>query len=85
MERLELFGSAAIGEFNETESDLDFLVQFRRSSDIDGDLFSRYFGLKENLEQAFGRRVDLVMPGALTNPYMIESVNRSRLVVFQSA
>lgn len=82
VERLELFGSAASGEFREAESDLDFLVEFQAYPYSEGDLFSRYFGLKEDLEKVFGHQVDLVMVNALNNPYMIESVNKARLVVF---
>lgn len=39
------------------------------------DLFSRYFGLNEALAALFGRKVDLVMPGGMVNPYFIDSVN----------
>jgi predicted nucleotidyltransferase len=78
--KLELFGSAGTGAFDSQTSDLDFLVDF----DPDGDetLFHRYFGLKEALEVLFGRKVDLVMVGALENPYFIESVNKTRHAVY---
>ena len=33
------------------------------------DPFDAYFGLKEDLEKLFARRVDLVMTKALRNPY----------------
>ena len=33
------------------------------------DAFDSYFGLAEDLEQTFGRKVDLVMLTAVTNPY----------------
>jgi uncharacterized protein len=79
--RLELFGSAATGTFDPNRSDLDFLVEF--DSDA-SDLFRRYFGLKESLEALYGRQVDLVMVGALANPYFIESVNRTRQLVYES-
>jgi predicted nucleotidyltransferase len=77
--RLELFGSAASGEFDPQRSDLDFLVQFDTDSSR---LFDRYFGLKESLEALYGRRVDLVTAGSLRNPYFIEAVNRSRQLVY---
>ncbi len=78
--KLELFGSATTGAFDPQTSDLDFLVDL----DPDGDesLFHRYFGLKEDLETLFGRKVDLVMVGALENPYFIESVNKTRQTVY---
>jgi len=78
--KLELFGSATTGAFDPQTSDLDFLVDL----DPDGDesLFHRYFGLNEDLETLFGRKVDLVMVGALENPYFIESVNKTRQTVY---
>ena len=63
VERLDLFGSAAGEEFDPGRSDLDFVVLFERREPPN--LFDRYFGLKEELENLFGREVDLVMEGAL--------------------
>lgn len=77
--RLELFGSATTGAFDPQRSDLDFLVEF--DADRSG-LFERYFGLKEALETLVGRSVDLVMVGAMHNPYFIESVNKTRQLVY---
>ena len=78
--KLELFGSAATGTFNAQTSDLDFLIDFDPVGDKS--LFHRYFGLNEDLEALFGRKVDLVMVGALENPYFIDSVNKTRQVVY---
>lgn len=76
--QLEVFGSSTGDAFDPQRSDIDFVV------DLEGneDLFHRYFGLNEALERVFGRKVDLVMVGALTNPYFIESVNRTRRLVY---
>jgi uncharacterized protein len=78
--KLELFGSATNGAFDPQTSDLDFLVDFEPRSEEN--LFHRYFGLKETLEALFGRKVDLVMVGALENPYFIASVNKTRQTVY---
>ena len=78
--RLELFGSGTSQEFDPQRSDLDFLVDF--GADGDHDLFHRYFGLNEALEELLGRKVDLVMVGALSNPFFIESVNKTRQNVY---
>jgi len=80
--RLELFGSAARGDFDPARSDYDFLVAFDRDACIDA--FGDYFGLKEALEALLGRPVDLVMPNAIENPYLLESINASREPVFDS-
>ena len=78
--RLEVFGSAVDGTFDETRSDLDFLVEFQGVPD--SQRFDTYFGLLHALEALFGRRVDLVEPGAMRNPYFIRRVNESRRVVY---
>jgi uncharacterized protein len=79
--RLDVFGSAATGDFKPETSDLDFLVEFEvgaRGSGFGGP----YFNLKESLEELFGRSVDLVMASAIKNPYFKESVERSRVQLY---
>jgi uncharacterized protein len=49
--RLDLFGSAATGEFNQTTSDLDFVVLF---SDTESPGYvDRYLGFADALEALF--------------------------------
>jgi uncharacterized protein len=88
--RLEVFGSAAEGRFDPSRSDIDLLVDFAPSdaggtADAPSDLFSRYFGLSEALQKLLARPVDLVMVGAIRNPYFLESVNRSRQTLYARA
>lgn len=64
--RLRVFGSATDDRFDASRSDVDLLVDFEPGV---ADLFDAYFGLKEDLERAFGRRTDLVMADAVRNPY----------------
>lgn len=73
---LEVFGSAATGDFDPLTSDLDFLVEFHDTPEMGR--HKQYFGLLEALKALLGRHVDLVEPGAMRNPYFIRSVNRSR-------
>jgi hypothetical protein len=77
--RLELFGSATTGTFDPVRSDYDFLVAFDENP---AGLFSRFFDFKEALEALLGRPCDLVMERALRNPYFIDSVNRTRQIVY---
>lgn len=79
-QRLDLFGSAADEGFDPQHSDIDLIVDF--GAGAQPDLFDRYFGLNEALATLFGRKVDLVMAGAMVNPYFIESVNRTRQPVY---
>jgi hypothetical protein len=78
--RLEVFGSAASASFDPDHSDVDFLVEFDGTSE--SDLFGHYFGLKQALEAIVRRPVDLVMAGAMRNPYFIEAVDSSRRLVY---
>jgi len=78
--RLELFGSAATGDFDSDTSDLDFLVEFLPLNP--GEYADAYFGLLDSLQTLFGRPVDLVMPAAIKNPYFVESLNKTRMVLY---
>jgi predicted nucleotidyltransferase len=74
--RLDLFGSAAHGDFDSQHSDFDFLVRFL-------DLgwqgsFKRYMGLKLGLEDLLGREVDLVEIDAVTNPHFRRTAEQHR-------
>jgi predicted nucleotidyltransferase len=81
--RLDVFGSAARGDFDPARSDLDFLVEFD-SREPNALSFKIYFSFKESLEALFGRSVDLVEPGAMRNPYLKASIERSREPVFEA-
>ncbi|MCE7903165.1 MAG: DNA polymerase III subunit beta [Gammaproteobacteria bacterium PRO9] len=78
--RLELFGSAVRDDFDPVASDLDFLVEFDADSTVPA--LEQYFGLKEELEALFGRPVDLVMPRAVSNPYVRAEIERDRRLLY---
>jgi hypothetical protein len=79
--RLEVFGSATRDDFDEARSDIDVLVEF---DDAAPQSLTAFFDLKDALEQVFGRPVDLVMPGAIRNPYVRATINRDRQVFFDT-
>ncbi|MEK6676492.1 MAG: nucleotidyltransferase domain-containing protein [Planctomycetota bacterium] len=78
--RLEVFGSAAEGTFDPSRSDLDFLVEFRRTPEMTA--ADQYFGALEALTNLFNRKVDLVEIGALQNSYFIKRVNETRKLLY---
>lgn len=81
VQRLELVGSAVDGrEFDDEKSDIDFLVEFGPLKP--GEYADTYFGLLEALEALFKRHVDLIMTGAIKNPYFLESINKTRKVLY---
>jgi len=78
--RLDLFGSAASGEFDPATSDVDFFYEFD-PDDMEG-LADRYFNLIEDLERLLGRKVDLVSSKYTTNPYFLQVANRHRVTLY---
>ncbi len=60
VERLDLFGSANRDDFDPATSDLDFLVEFEPIPPAEH--ADSFFGLLEDLEHLFGRRIDLLEP-----------------------
>jgi predicted nucleotidyltransferase len=79
--RLELFGSAATGEWDPARSDIDFIVEYPDDYDF-GLWLTRYFEFKDRLEEVLGYQVDLVMVGAIRNTSFIENVNESRRLLY---
>lgn len=78
--RLDLFGSAAQGSFDPSTSDLDFLVEFAPGKPAE--IADRYLGLLEDLEDLFGRSIDLVIGSSVRNPYFRQSVEATRSPLF---
>jgi len=74
--KLDVFGSAADGTFDPNRSDVDFLVEFQALKP--GPLADAYFGLLAEFELIFQRKVDLVTPNAIRNPYFLRGVNETR-------
>ena len=80
VKRLGGFGSALRQNFSQS-SDVDVLVIFDSGENID--LFDKYFELKEQLEDVFKRQVDLVVDKKFKNPVLRESINRTRIVIYE--
>jgi uncharacterized protein len=77
VKRAFLFGSAATGKSN-CNSDVDFLYAF--SEDLDYEIYAtNYFKLLYELEDLLEKQVDLVAEKTLKNPYLIESINESKI------
>lgn len=73
--RLDVFGSILTENFS-AESDIDFVVLFRRDEQTNA--FHQYFDFKEALESVLGRKVDLVCENAIRNPYFKQEVDKTR-------
>jgi len=79
VKKLDLFGSAT-GTHFKADSDIDLVVEFERYEN--GNLFNRYFELKERLQHLFEREIDIVVEKAINNPYFKESLERTRMPIY---
>ena len=79
VEKMYLFGSALNTNFNQ-ESDIDLLVKFKNIEL--SKYFDNYTDFKEKLEILFGREVDLVEEQTLKNPILINSINKSKELIY---
>lgn len=80
VQSLAVFGSMASGEAND-DSDVDFLVTF---GDIDISQYAdNYYDLVVALETLLARKVDLITEKSITNPYLLKSINRNRVTVYE--
>jgi predicted nucleotidyltransferase len=79
--RLELFGSALTGSFDPQTSDLDFLVEFLPEHDL-GPWMKDFFDLIDDLQELFGRKVDLVFGSGIRNPYLKRNINATRTLLY---
>ncbi|MFV8342207.1 nucleotidyltransferase family protein [Flavobacterium sp. XS2P39] len=73
------FGSALNSNFSD-KSDIDFLVKFKAIELAQ--YFENYINLKENLKILFGREVDLLEEQTLKNPILINSINKSKELIY---
>ena len=78
--RLEIFGSAANADRFTEHSDLDFLVEFLPMSPVQHS--DAYFDLLNDLRQLFSRPVDLLEIKAISNPYLMETINQTRTELY---
>jgi len=77
--RLEAFGSALRDDFVPGQSDVDLLVEFAPLESYA--LVDAYFGLLDELRSFLGE-VDLVMVGAVKNPYIARAIEREKQLLY---
>ncbi len=78
--RLEVFDSVIRDDFVPGQSDIDFLAGFLP---VEGyDLVDAYFGLLEGLRALLDCKVDLVMAGAVKNPYFAAELAKTTRLLY---
>ncbi len=74
-----LFGSIAKNT-NHSKSDVDFLVRFKDGLDYEA-YSENYFKLLYSLQDLLQKDVDIVAEETLSNPYLIQSINKSKIEI----
>jgi len=77
---LSAFGSVCTPQFN-ANSDVDLLVSFEDTIDLE-DYADNFFDLNEELERILNRNIDLVVDKSLKNPYLIKSIEGSKVLLY---
>lgn len=76
---MHIFGSAVSERFTR-KNDIDFLVSFKT---LPVEKYTdNYFDLYKELENLFGRKVDLLTDQSLSNPYFIESIEETKQLLY---
>ena len=79
VKELYLFGSATTDNFSEN-SDLDFIVKFNRQG-FEG-AFDQFIDFKQELEEIYGRPVDLYHLKKFRNSIFQQEVERSKELLY---
>jgi len=82
IKRLYAFGSVVSDKFTE-KSDIDFLISFSDSLTVD-EYTNNYFSLHYRLKELFNREIDIVTERTLSNPYFIESINKTKELIYEA-
>jgi predicted nucleotidyltransferase len=84
VKRLEVLGSVCTDDFDPSQSDIDFLVEYPEEYEF-GPWIKRFFDLQDRLAEAMGRSVDLVMVSALQNRWFKLEANKTRTTIYDEA
>lgn len=79
VKNLYAFGSVLTDGFNQ-ESDIDLIVEFL-NIEVE-DYADNYFDFKFSLQDILKRPVDLLEEKAIKNPYLRQSVNKQKQLVY---
>jgi len=75
------FGSVTRGNL-QAESDIDLVVDIEEKDPIS--YSESYFNFKFQLEQLLQRQIDLLEQKAIKNPYLIEQIEKTKILLYGS-
>jgi predicted nucleotidyltransferase len=73
------FGSVNTAKFTQ-DSDVDLVVDFKIEDPFE--YTDNYFDLKFELEKIFNRQIDLLESKAINNPFLKESIEKTKVLVY---
>ena len=74
------FGSVCDDNFGDS-SDIDLLISFDPMEYAD--YADNYFLIADEFEEIFHRPVDLITDKSLSNPYFIDSINLTKILIYE--
>lgn len=77
---LYAFGSSTTNRFDYDKSDIDLIVEIYDTDPVSkGETIMSLWDMFENF---FARKVDLLTESSLKNPYLINSINKSKVLIY---
>ncbi len=77
------FGSAVTGNFDVEKSDIDILVEIEEPDPVERG--EKLISLWDKLEAFFNRKVDLLSNPIIRNPFLRQSIENSKVLIYGSA
>ncbi|MCF6358758.1 MAG: nucleotidyltransferase domain-containing protein [Draconibacterium sp.] len=83
MKYLYAFGSSVTNKFDFEKSDIDLVVEIEESDPIaKGEKLISFW---DKLEEFFKRRVDLITNPNIRNPYLRQSIDKSKILIYDGS
>lgn len=83
VQSLYLFGSAARNDFSD-QSDIDFLLNYKKNKDGLGVEGFDYFDLLYSLEDLIGKKIDLVVEDSIKNYIFRQNIESDKLKIYEA-
>lgn len=81
IQRLDLFGSAATGDFDPETSDLDFVVDL---GEYDDTVHLRYLGLVAGLQDILECDIDVLTADTIRDPFLLAAIDHDKVRLYDA-
>ena len=83
VEKLYAFGSSITEHFDTQRSDIDLLVELDIADPLERG--EALMNLWDNLENLFGKKIDLLTNASIRNPILRNSIERTKVLIYDGA